>query len=178
MDSFELIKIAGAVIAALLLIFGTKTLIELNLQDHHDEHEIVGYALPVPEEAPGEPAPAAETAATQIDFAQIAAAAETGDVANGQATFKKCMACHTSEQGGANKVGPNLFGIVGRPKASHEGFTYSAALKELGGNWTLEDLAHFVHSPKAFAPGTKMVFPGIADEKGLADLLAYLNSLK
>ncbi|CFX22707.1 Cytochrome c class I [Candidatus Filomicrobium marinum] len=179
MDSFELSKIAGAVLTALLLIFGGKTLIELS-QGHggdHGEHAIVGYTLPAPapEEAGGG---AAEPAAPAFDFAKVAADAPAGDVADGEATFKKCMSCHSAEKGGPNKVGPDLWGIVGRPKASHEGFTYSAALKEKGGDWTLEDLAHFLHKPKSFVSGTKMVFPGVSDEKTLTNLLAYLNSLK
>ncbi|HUJ36875.1 MAG TPA: cytochrome c family protein, partial [Hyphomicrobium sp.] len=86
--------------------------------------------------------------------------------------------CHDGTSGGPNKVGPNLWGVVGRPKASHEGFNYSDAMKAKGGNWTPEDLAQFVHSPKTFVPGTKMLFPGIADQGELADLLAYLNTLK
>lgn len=181
MDSFELSKIAGAVLLALLLIFGGKTLIELNQADHgggHGEHEVVGYALPAPEPSEADAGAAAEPAEAAFDFAAVAAAAATGDASSGQATFKKCMACHSSEQGGPNKVGPNLWGIVGRPKASHEGFNYSAALKEKGGEWTLEELAHFIHKPKEFVSGTKMVFPGIRDEKDLANLLAYLGTLK
>lgn len=177
MDSFELSKIAGAVLLALLLIFGGKTLIELSQGGHGGEHEVVGYALPMPEPSEADAGAAAAPEEPAFDFAAVAAAAATGDATAGQAIFKKCMACHTAEQGGANKVGPNLWGIVGRPKASHEGFSYSNAMKEKGGEWTLEELAHFAHKPKAFIPGTKMVFGGIADEKDLANLLAYLNTL-
>jgi len=176
MNSFELNKIAGAVLAALLLIFGTRTLIDLNQSSPSDD-EFVGYALPVPEETEGEAA-TAEAAAPAINFAEIATAAESANPDDGKASFKKCAACHSAEQGGANKVGPALWGVVGRPKASHEGFSYSAAMTEKGGEWTLEDLAHFLHKPKDFVPGTKMVFPGISSDSELTNLLAYLNSLK
>lgn len=177
MDSFELNKIAGAVLAALLLIFGGKTLIELNQSSPGDD-QVVGYALPAPAETEGEEAASGQAAAPAFDFAKAAAEAESGNAAEGAATFKKCMACHSAEQGGPNKVGPDLWGIVGRAKASHEGFSYSAALKEKGGDWTLDDLAHFLHKPREFASGTKMVFPGISDEQELSNLLAYLNTLK
>ena len=68
--------------------------------------------------------------------------------------------------------------VLQRPKASHAGFNYSEALKAKGGDWTLEDLAAFIHNPKGFAPGTKMSFPGIADAGDLGNLLAYLNTVK
>jgi cytochrome c len=137
----------------------------------------------MPEAAPaGGAAPAAggaaAPAAAAFDPAAVAQAAASGNAQAGAATFKKCTACHSGEKGGPNKVGPDLFGVVGRPKASHEGFGYSDAMKAKGGNWTLDDLASFIHSPKTFVPGTKMLFPGIADPGDLGDLLAYLNTLK
>ncbi len=83
------------------------------------------------------------------------------DVGRGENAAKKCAACHTFNKGGTNLVGPNLWGIVGRPKASEAGFNYSAAMKAKGGNWTIDDLNQFITNPKGMVPGTNMTFAGI-----------------
>ncbi len=178
LDSFELSKIAGGFLCALLVIVGFRVALEIS--EHGKAPEKPGYVLPTPEAAPaaGGAAPAGAPAAAAFDAAAVAQAAAAANAEAGAAIFKKCTACHSAETGGPNKVGPNLAGVVGRPKASHAGFGYSDAMKAKGGNWTLEDLASFIHSPKTFVPGTKMLFPGIADAGELGDLLAYLNTLK
>ncbi|CAN1722629.1 Cytochrome c homolog [Hyphomicrobium sp. 1Nfss2.1] len=179
LDSFELSKIAGAILCSLLVIVGFRTALEMAAHDKAPEKP--GYVLPLPEAAAppakGEAAPA-EPAAPAFDAKAVADAATSGDAAAGQKVFSKCAACHSGDNGGPNKVGPNLWGVVGRAKASHEGFNYSDAMKAKGGDWTLEDLAHFIHKPKEFVPGTKMLFPGVADTGDLSNLLAYLNTLK
>jgi cytochrome c2 len=95
----------------------------------------------------------------------------------GEGFAKKCAACHSFEQGGANKIGPALWGVVGRDIASVEGFAYSDALLGLEGEWTFEELYGFVHNPKEYVPGTKMAFAGIQNPEDLADVLIYLRSL-
>lgn len=95
----------------------------------------------------------------------------------GQAATAVCGACHSFEKGGPNKVGPDLWDVVGRKIASHEGFAYSAALQEKSGDWTYADLDHFIANPREWAPGTKMSYAGLADPKKRADILAYLQSL-
>lgn len=197
MDSFELSKIAGAVFAALLLIFVPKVIIETRLKGH--EVGKGGYALPTSEAtAAAEPAkaegakaegdkpkegavPAAaggEAKGGGFDAKAVVAKIGAGNPDSGKTTFQKCAACHSAEKGAANKVGPNLWNVIGRKKAGKEDFAgYSAAMKGKGGDWTFEDLAAFLHNPAAAVSGTKMVFPGVKDDGALADLLAYMRTL-
>jgi len=108
------------------------------------------------------------------DLGTLLAAA---DVAKGEATFAKCTACHTINQGGANGIGPNLFGIVGKPIGKHAaGFAYSSDLAGHGGNWDYQNLSDWLHSPKGFAPGTKMTFAGLGDAQDRANVIAYLKA--
>ncbi len=178
MDSFELTKIAAAVLAALLIIVGVKTAIDINLSGHGGGHEAhAGFTLPMPT-GHGGAAAASAASAPAFDAAKVAAAAATGDAKAGQDVFKKCSSCHTIESGGANKTGPNLHAVVGRAKASAAGFGYSDDIKGKGGNWSATDLATFLHDPKGYAKGTKMAFAGVKDSGDLANLIAYLSAQK
>jgi cytochrome c len=97
---------------------------------------------------------------------------------NGEVVFKRCAACHTGDKGGQPRVGPNLWGIVGRDRASSATFPrYSAAMKSKGGKWDFESLANYVHDPKGYIPGNQMSFAGVKDNQELADVLAYLRTL-
>ncbi|MGI9499297.1 MAG: c-type cytochrome [Geminicoccaceae bacterium] len=100
-----------------------------------------------------------------------------GDVAKGEKVSKKCKACHVFDKGGKNKLGPALWGVVGRDIASHEGFNFSGALNDLEGEWTYDKLDEFLAAPKKYVPGTKMVFAGVRKEQDRVDLLAYLRTL-
>lgn len=176
MDSFEFTKVAASVLSALLLIFGAKTALEIaGVGRHHDIKG--GFTLPAatPEGAapaePGKPAPAA------FDPAAVVAMLKTAKPEDAAGTFKKCAACHSYEKGAANKVGPDLWGVVGRKKGSVDFSGYSEAMKTKGGEWTYADLAQFIHSPKGFVPGTKMMFAGVTDPQDLANVIAYLRTL-
>ncbi|MDR2857289.1 MAG: cytochrome c family protein [Novosphingobium sp.] len=107
----------------------------------------------------------------------IAARLAKADPTKGQATFAKCASCHTINQGGANGIGPNLYGLVGEAIAQGRGgFAFSDALKSKGGNWTFDNLDQWLTSPKAYANGTKMTFAGIGDGQDRANLIAWLNT--
>lgn len=98
-----------------------------------------------------------------------------GDPAKGEAVFKKCQSCHTATQGGANGIGPNLFGTVGKAIGSHPGFAFSDDLKAKGGNWDWANLDSWLKNPKGFAAGTKMTFAGLSDPMDRANIILYMN---
>lgn len=100
----------------------------------------------------------------------------TADVAKGESLHKQCAACHDFTKGGANRVGPNLWGVVGRKHGSHEGFAYSDDMKAHPGNWTYSDLNHFLWKPKSFIAGTKMNFIGIKKPEDRAAIIAWLRT--
>lgn len=97
------------------------------------------------------------------------------DAAKGETIAKKCTTCHTFDASGTNKVGPGLYGVVGRVAGTHEGFAYSEPMKAHAKPWTFADLSHFIARPKEFIPGTKMTFPGLPSAQDRADLLAWMN---
>ena len=103
--------------------------------------------------------------------------AAAGDVDAGKTDFKKCALCHTTEAG-KNKVGPSLFGIIGRKSASVENYSYSEGMKKFDHTWDPQTLDTYLADPRAVVPGTKMIFPGIKDEKERQDVIAYLETLK
>lgn len=102
---------------------------------------------------------------------------KTADAEAGKQVAKKCTACHSFDKGGANKVGPNLWDIVGAKQAHMEDFAYSDAIKNLGGEWSYEALDQYLTSPKTYAPGTKMAFAGLKKPEDRAALIAYLRTL-
>ena len=107
----------------------------------------------------------------------VAAPGLAADVEAGKTAFKKCALCHTTEAG-KNKIGPSLFGIVGRKPATLENFNYSEAMKKFDHTWDEGTLDEYLADPRATVPGTKMIFPGIKDKTERDDVIAYLETLK
>ncbi|MGF1649620.1 MAG: c-type cytochrome [Hyphomicrobiaceae bacterium] len=186
----EFNKFAGAVLAALLVAFGGSTLI----------HELVAHKAKSGEKAAQEVASAAperqQTAAASSDaaptrattsaptaaaeasfFAEVQPLLASASAEAGRNVFGQCRACHTPDEGGANRVGPNLWGVVGRDVASVDGFRYSNAFAAIEGAWTYEKLVEFTHAPRRWAPGNRMAFNGISRPQDMANLMAYLQSL-
>ena len=100
----------------------------------------------------------------------------TADAAAGEQVFKKCTACHNADKGGANALGPNLWGVLGEPVGKGHGFPFSPALSGVGGSWNWDNLSAWLASPKKFAPGTKMTFAGLSNPQDRANVIAFLNA--
>lgn len=171
MDSFEVNKIAGAVLGTLLLTMA------LGLFSGFV------YAPPTPSK-PGFDLPMASAESSEGGAAKTAEPAEPlpvllahADEKKGATLAKACGACHNFEKGGAAKVGPPLWDVLGRDVASVPGFSYSDALKGKGGKWDFDKINAFITSPKGYAPGTKMTFAGEADAKKRADIIDYIHTL-
>ena len=167
MDTFELNKIAGAILGAILFILVTNQIGDLLVHPVIPEKSVLNI-----DTGASEAAKKAEPAKKTPPLAVLLASA---DAKKGATISKKCHACHNFEKGSGNKVGPDLYSVVGRDVASMD-FSYSSELKSLGGKWTYERLFHFIQSPKKFAPGTKMTFAGLKKPTDRADLLLYLRS--
>jgi len=171
MDSMEWNKVFGAILVAGIAYSGFG-LIADNLSHpkrlEHSALKIEGVAAP---------AAASEQAAPK-PLAAIAPLLAKADVATGAGDAKKlCSACHNFAEGAGAKIGPDLYGVVGRDRASAAGFDYSSALKGKPGKWTYDDKNAWLDSPNTIAPGTKMGFAGIDDDKERADVIDYLHSL-
>jgi len=169
--SMETNKIFGAILLALLI--GTLSGFIAEVLVHPKPLTQPSYVIAVPESAPKAEAAAAGGGAP----AAIGPLLAKADPAAGQTAAKACAACHSFNKGEPGKVGPNLYGIVGGPKAHVQGFAYSDAIAKKGGNWDYEELSHFLFDPKGYAPGTKMTFAGVKKDQERANLIAYLRSL-
>jgi len=171
MALFEANKIIAALLTAGVVALGSGFVSELVFEGHEPEEH--AYQIATVGETDESAGKAAAEAAPEQDLGTLLAAADPGA---GEKVARKCKACHTFDEGGANRIGPNLYGVVGRKIASHEGFSYDDALKSKASEtWTYDNLDAFLTSPRKWAPGTKMSFAGLKSAEDRAALLAYLR---
>lgn len=174
-SSLESNKIAAAVLTAGVIAMMSGFVAELL---YHPQVELAENAYPIAA-APAGGGAGEAPAQEEEPLEPIAPLLASADAAAGeQLAGRQCASCHTFDEGGANKVGPNLYGVVERTIAGHEGFSYSSGLSgHAGETWTYENLNHFLHSPRDFAPGTKMSFRGFSKTEDIANVVAYLRTL-
>jgi cytochrome c len=171
MDSHEWNKILGSVLGTVLFVVAVH--IASQAVYYAPPPAIPAYSVPGVEAKTEAPAAAAAPAAEATpDFGTVLPMA---DAMAGASIAERCAACHDWAKGGPNKIGPNLFGVVGRPKASHPGFDYSAAIKAKGGDWSYPDLFNFLRQPAVYAPGTKMSFAGLPRPQDRLNVIAFLR---
>lgn len=173
MSSFEINKIVAAVLLALIVAWVSGLLASKLIETKMPAKNAVAVAT-APAQQPAQPAGGEQAGGPEPIQPLLASAS----VDAGKDVVKKCAACHTFEKGGPNRVGPNLWGVVGDEVAHDRGnFAFSDALKKKDGTWTIDALNEWLWKPQAFAKGTKMTFVGLPKAKDRADVIAYLNSL-
>lgn len=165
MDSFEWNKIAGALILSLLIFMGVTILSD---EVFHGEQDVFFG----PE---GEAEAATDAVVLDQPETNFLALIVDANVGAGERSFRKCQACHTANEGGDNRVGPNLYNVVGGTVAGKASFSYSGAMSGKGGTWTYEELSAFLENPGKAVPGTKMSFAGLRKEDERANVIAYLR---
>ncbi|MBL4603464.1 MAG: cytochrome c family protein [Emcibacteraceae bacterium] len=170
MNSHDFNKAAMGVLMFLLLAIGVSNLTEVVF--HQDPLEANAYPIDTASVA------SASVADVAVDLGpSIAELMQTASMDKGKSVFKKCAACHTTDNGGRTKIGPNLWGIVGNDVANRGGFSYSNAMLSHEGNWDYEMLNTYLTKPKTAIPGNKMVFVGLKKGSDRASVILYLRSL-
>jgi len=172
MSSFEWNKIAGAILATMILAMVSGIVASILVRPRPLEHP--AYMVAGGEATQTKAAAGAPEAPKVEPIGPLLAKA---DVNAGKDVAKKCVQCHTFDKGGPNRIGPNLYGIVGEPIAQGKGFQFSAALSGHKGEWSPEELNKWLAKPQDYAKGTKMTFVGLPNAQDRANVIAYLNSL-
>ena len=169
MDSFEVNKIIAAVLLIALIVIGIGKISDIAF--HVEKPEKSAYKVEIQETV----STTDSNIEKVIEKVDISALLALGDIQHGEKVFKKCAACHLVNKGGANKIGPALYGILGRKVASKEDYKYSKAMAAYDKNWTFEEMNGYLKKPQSYIKGTKMAFAGLRKEKDRASVILYLN---
>ena len=172
MSGLEVNKILASIIFAVLIVTLIGHFGDLIIDTEHNDQKETAYKIDVDEDTPSD-----STLVKKEEIIEpITALLASASLENGEKLFKKCATCHNYEKGSANKVGPQLWNLINRPLASVDGFAYSNALVEYGGNWGYEELAEFLYKPKKYIKGTKMNFAGLKKVKDRSDIVYFLRA--
>ncbi len=166
MDSFEINKLIAAVLVTVLLIFGVNKISDIIFDI--EKPSVEGYKVEIKTNNSSSQTKKED----QIDISSLLA---LGDPDTGKKVYKKCAACHSINQDGANKIGPKLYNVVGRTVGSISDYKYSKALTSYGKEWTFEELNAFLIKPAAWIKGNKMGFAGLKKDEDRASVILYLN---
>ena len=169
MDSFEVNKIIAAILLVALLVIGIGKISDIAFKV--DKPEKSAYKVEIQEDNSA----IKSTTEKIIEKIDISALLALGDISHGEKVFKKCAACHLVNKGGQNKIGPALYGVIGRKVASIEDYKYSKAMAAYDKNWTFEEMNGYLKKPQTYIKGTKMAFAGLRKEKDRASVILYLN---
>ena len=169
MDSFEINKIIAAVLLIALIVIGIGKISDLAF--YVDKPQKSAYKVDILESSQTSSS-VAETIEEKVDISALLA---LGDVSHGEKVFKKCSACHLVNKGGENKIGPALYGVLGRKVASKQDYKYSKAMAAYDKEWTFEEMNGYLKKPQSYIKGTKMAFAGLRKEKDRASVILYLN---
>ena len=169
MDSFEVNKIIAAILLIALITIGIGKISDIAFKVNKPEKS--AYKIDILEDST-KLSSKVEKVVEKVDIAALLA---LGDINHGEKVFKKCAACHLVNKGGANKIGPALYGVLGRKVASKEDYKYSKAMASYDKDWTFEEMNGYLKKPQSYIKGTKMAFAGLRKEKDRASVILYLN---
>ena len=169
MDSFEINKVIAAILLIALIVIGIGKISDLAF--HVNKLENSAYKVEIPETGSITESKIDEV----VEKVDIVALLALGDISHGEKVFKKCAACHLVNKGGENKIGPALYGVIGRKVASKEDYKYSKAMAKYDKDWTFEEMNGYLKKPQSYIKGTKMAFAGLRKEKDRASVILYLN---
>ena len=173
MDSFEINKIIASILLTALIIIGIGKIVDILF--YVEKPKLSAYKVEGIDQDSSSQQKSIKTeqAVKAVDIKTLLA---MGDLAHGEKVFKKCTACHMIAPDGKNKIGPNLWGVIGRTAGAINDYNYSKAMKAYAKEWTFEEMNSYLIKPQAYIKGTKMAFAGLRKEKDRASVILYMNS--
>ena len=172
MSGFEINKILASIIVAIIIFVIIGLVGNFVVKINYDKSQIAAYKIDIPETSADS---STQTSANDEMIESISLLLAGASLEQGEKIFKKCGACHNYKKDSKSKIGPNLWNLINRQKASVSGFAYSKALSDFGGKWTFEELNGFLYKPKEYIQGTKMNFAGLNNVEDRADLILWLR---